>query len=315
MWSLQNIETNLQSRIIGHQEVIREIIIAFFSGGHVLLEWSPGLWKTSLPKCFSCLLAQDYKRVQSTPDLLPSDILGVEIYDELKKEFIIKKGPIFADILFIDEINRAGPKLQSALLEAMEEKQVTIGNIQFSLPENYMVIATSNPHDHNGTYELPYAQKDRFLFQLQMKTPTQVEEIAIMKWFEGLRKNMPTGIISQKEIFEIKENIKKVVCSERMYEYIKNIIFATREHPDLIKYLETGISPRGSISILKAAKTQAYLEGRDLIIPEDIQRVVYWVLRHRLLPNYRAIWEEKTADDIISMILALVPLLWWNENF
>lgn len=309
MHKILEYERKMSEYIVGQQHIIRELFISYLAGWHILLEWAPGLWKTSIAKVFSKMIWNDFKRVQFTPDLLPSDILGLEIYNEIDREFQIKKWPIFSDILFVDEINRAGPKLQSALLESMEEKQVTLWNQSFTLPEDFMVIATANPNDHAGTFDLPYAQKDRFLFLSIMSHPSQDDEILIMKEHKKTNQDIQNNDFSINEIEEIKTNIESIHVSEEIYTYIKDVIFATREDNKISQLLESGLSSRASIALLKASKVNAFLSWRDCVLPEDVKRVIYPVLRHRLNSNYNAKNSGKTEDDIIGEILDFIPIV------
>lgn len=302
------LENEIGKKIVGQKDMIRKILIGIFTGNHILLEGFPGLAKSLTVNTISQTLGLKFSRIQFTPDLLPSDIIGTEIYNEKTGEFYIKKGPLFANIILADEINRAPAKVQSALLEAMQEKQITIANETFNLDIPFIVLATQNPIEQDGTYPLPEAQQDRFLMKVKIEYPTKEEEKNMLKLlttplnFDTIKIK---EIINKEKIAEIKELIKNIHIDERLTDYIINIIFKTREKNE---YINCGASPRASIALVISAKANAFLEGRDFVTPQDIKRVIFDVLRHRIILNYEAEAEGKNVEDIITNILEEVEL-------
>lgn len=305
----------VSKRLVGQEKLIKDIITAFIAGGHVLLEGVPGLAKTLTVKSIAEILGLDFKRIQFTPDLLPADVTGTLIYEQNKGTFSVRKGPVFANIILADEINRAPAKVQSAMLEAMEEKQVTIGEESYRLPEPFFVLATQNPIEQEGTYNLPEAELDRFLMKLLVNYPSAENEKAIVKTagkapFVPVRK-----ILSTEDIGKLKAIAEKVTCDDKLVEYIVNILAVTRpthkastNTNDITRYIHFGASPRAGIAILQCAKVHALFEGRDFVLPEDIKAVAINVLRHRLVLSYEAAADNVTADEIISRILDFIPL-------
>ena len=300
---IEKLQEEVSKIIIGQGILKRDIIIALFSGGHILLEWAPGLAKTRTVSTFSDVLGLNFQRIQFTQDLLPSDLVGAKIYDPEAKSFEVKKWPIFANFVLADEINRAPSKVQSALLEAMEERQVTIGEKTFPLDSPFMVLATQNPLEQEGTFHLPEAQLDRFLLKTLVTYPTANEEKRILT--ESLSRDIEkvSKILSKKEVLECQKSINTVEVSESIYEYICRLIFASR---DSEKYPEIayGASPRASLALLRTSRVMAALEGRDFVIPEDIKEMAYAVLRHRIILSYEALAEGISTDDLIERILA-----------
>jgi MoxR-like ATPase len=293
----KNIIDFLSSYLHGKEKAIELTLICLFSKGHLLIEDLPGLGKTTLAIGIAKTLGLDYGRVQATSDLLPSDIIGVSIYNKNANEFEFKPGPIFNNIILVDEINRATPKTQSALLEAMGEKQVTVDGKTYKLPQPFFVIATQNPIEQYGTFPLPESQLDRFLMKISIGYPSRVAEKEIIKGGskrEELYKIQP--FISKEEIIKIQEEIKNVYVSDKIADYILDIVWATRES----KYLESGLSTRGTLAIVNTAKTNAYMEGRDFIIPEDIKKLYKYVIPHRVIfkPEY-----ESQKEEIIKTIV------------
>jgi len=283
------------------EKAIELTLICLFSKGHLLIEDLPGLGKTTLAIGIAKTLGLDYGRVQATSDLLPSDIIGVSIYNKNTNEFEFKPGPIFNNIILVDEINRATPKTQSALLEAMEEKQVTVDGKTYKLPQPFFVIATQNPVEQYGTFPLPESQLDRFLMKISIGYPSREAEKEIIKGGskrEELYKIQP--FVSKEEIIKIQEEIKNVYVSDKIADYILDIVWATRES----KYLESGLSTRGTLAIINTAKTNAYLEGRDFVIPEDIKKLYKYVIPHRVIfkPEY-----ESQKEEIIKTIVESIP--------
>jgi MoxR-like ATPase len=304
-WRQTKVET--AKVIIGQEEVIEKILIAILIGGHVLLEGPPGLAKTLIVKTIARAIAADYNRVQFTPDLMPLDITGTNIFDFQKQQFHFKPGPIFTDLLLADEINRTPPKTQAALLEAMEERQVTIDGQIHSLSAIFTVIATQNPIEYEGTYPLPEAQLDRFLLKLDISYPDAVTETGIYKRYllnpvgEGdLQQVRP--VIQKNDIIECRGLVSRVQVREELISYIYQIIKSTRENP----FVNLGASPRAGIYLLHVAKAYAVLQGRDYLIPDDIQEVVCPVLRHRLLVKPEAQIDGKNSDLILKNILAAI---------
>ncbi|MGL6119055.1 MAG: AAA family ATPase [Fusobacteriaceae bacterium] len=305
---IKKMKEEIGKKIVGQEEMIDKVLIGLITGNHILLEGLPGLAKSLTVNTMAETLGLKFSRIQFTPDLLPSDIIGTEIYNEKTGEFHIKKGPIFANIILADEINRAPAKVQSALLGAMHEKQVTIANETYKLEEPFIVLATQNPIDQDGTYNLPEAQQDRFMMKVIVEYPTKSEEKRILNLLtsgEDFQKIEINKILNGEKILEIKKEVKKVKIDEKLQDYILDIIFASRERSPYIAY---GASPRGSIGITLAAKASAYLNGRDFVLPEDIKRVVYDVLRHRIAMTYEAEAEEKKIEEIIETILETVIL-------
>lgn len=302
------LEKEIQKKVIGQNDMIKKILIGILTGNHILLEGLPGLAKSLTVNTLAQTLGLKFSRIQFTPDLLPSDILGTEIYNEKTGEFYIKKGPLFANIILADEINRAPAKVQSALLEAMQEKQITIANETFKLEQPFIVLATQNPIEQDGTYPLPEAQQDRFLMKVKVEYPTLDEEKSILKLltsntdFEDIKIE---EILNKDKIEFFKKLIKKVHIDDKLVDYILNIIFKTREKNE---YIECGASPRASIALVISAKANAFLEGRDYVIPQDIKKVIFDILRHRIILTYEAEAEEKNVEDIITEIMEKVDL-------
>jgi MoxR-like ATPase len=297
----KNIINFLSSYLHGKEKAIELTLICLFSKGYLLIEDLPGLGKTTLAIGIAKTLGLDYGRVQATSDLLPSDIIGVSIYNKNTNEFEFKPGPIFNNIILVDEINRATPKTQSALLEAMGEKQVTIDGKTYKLPQPFFVISTQNPVEQYGTFPLPESQLDRFSMKISIGYPSREAEKEIIKGGskrEELYKIQP--FISKDEIIKIQEEIKNVYVSDKIAGYILDIVWATRES----KYLESGLSTRGTLAIVNTAKTNAYMEGRDFIIPEDIKKLYKYVIPHRVIfkPEY-----ESQKEEIVKTIIESIP--------
>lgn len=314
----------LDSRIIGQKELVKKLIITLLADGHALLEGAPGLAKTKAIKTLSECIKATYNRIQFTPDLLPSDITGSDIYIAAKCDFEFRKGPIFANMVLADEINRAPAKVQSALLEAMAERQVSVGGKQYRLPELFMVLATQNPIEQEGTYNLPEAQLDRFLMYIKIDQPNADVERKILKLVRGeqlgTREQEPAwkefaqtvGKLEIEDVLRARKDVLSMHMSESLEEYLVQLIVATR-HPEkydtsLKDSILFGASPRATIALDKCAKINAWLEGRDFVTPEDIHAVVYDVLRHRIILSFEAQAEGITADDVITSLLKTVPL-------
>jgi MoxR-like ATPase len=308
---LINIE--MRKVIIGQQHLVDGLLIGLLSDGHILLEGVPGLAKTLAINTLSNIIDAKYSRIQFTPDLLPADLIGTMIYSQKKEEFQVKQGPIFTNFVLADEINRSPAKVQSALLEAMQEKQVTIGVETFKLPNPFLVMATQNPIEQEGTYPLPEAQTDRFMVKLVIDYPKKEEEMLIMR--ENLSKQFPSAstILKPEDIAKARDVVKEVYVDEKIENYILDIVFATRypskykleKFENLISY---GGSPRASINLAKAAKAFAFIKRRGYVIPEDVRAVCYDVLRHRIGLTYEAEAENIVSEDIITGILDTVEV-------
>ncbi len=321
---ITNLKQFMESRILGQEELVRKLIITMLADGHALVEGAPGLAKTKAIKTLSECIEAAYSRIQFTPDLLPSDITGSDIYVASTGQFEFRKGPIFANLILADEINRAPAKVQSALLEAMAERQVSVGGKQYKLPKLFMVMATQNPIEHEGTYNLPEAQLDRFLMYIKIDQPEAVTERKILQLVRNEENSTQTaadsvaqfkakfGSIKAEDIFAARQEAYKIHCSDSVEEYLIQLIMATR-HPE--KYDESlkntiafGASPRATIALDKCAKINAWLAGRDFVTPEDVHAVVYDVLRHRIILSFEAQASGLSADDIITRLLKIVPL-------
>jgi MoxR-like ATPase len=296
--------------IVGQEDILEKLLIGLVAGGHVLLEGVPGLAKTLMVKTLAETLEASFARIQFTPDLLPSDIVGTKIYDYRNSSFTTEKGPVFHNFILADEINRAPPKVQSALLEAMQEKQVSIHGTTFILDRPFMVLATENPIETEGTYKLPEAQVDRFAFKLLIDYPSRAEEKTIIKRnTTGLEIN-PRKVLSTKEITDTQDFNQKIYADEKIEDYVTALVDATR-HPgehglDLDGMIEYGASPRASIWLILAGKAHAMLKGRGYVVPEDIKGVAHEVLRHRVILSYEAEAEELSSDDVVEKILSKV---------
>jgi MoxR-like ATPase len=298
----------LNKSIIGQKTMLERLIIALLGNGHILLEGVPGLAKTLAIKSLSEAIEADYSRIQFTPDLLPSDVVGTQIYNMKDNEFAIKKGPIFANFVLADEINRAPAKVQSALLEAMQERQVTIGENTYKLPKPFLVLATQNPVEQEGTYPLPEAQSDRFMLKTVITYPKQEDERLIMRQNLSGNREKINPVVNLSTILRAREVVKEVYMDEKIEKYILDIIFASRQPeayrlPSLKPLIEFGASPRGSIALASAAKVQAFIKRRGYVIPEDVRAVVQDVLRHRIGITYEAEAENVSSVDIINQII------------
>lgn len=293
--------------IVWQESLKRDIVIAMLAGGHILLEWAPWLAKTKTVNSFSDALKLGFQRIQFTPDLLPSDLVWAKIYDPDLKEFSIKKWPIFANFVLADEINRAPSKVQSALLEAMEEKQVTIWDTTFKLDTPFIVLATQNPLEQEGTFHLPEAQLDRFLLKTIIDYPTPFEEKKILMWALNREEYKIKKIFGKKDILDFKKQIEQVEVSESIYEYICRIILSSRDsslYPEIVY----GGSPRASLALMRCSKVLAAIEWRNFVLPEDIKEMAYPVLRHRIILSYEAMAEGISPDDMIQKILTHVTV-------
>lgn len=309
---INGIKHEIKKVLIGNDHLIDALLVGLLTKGHLLIEGVPGLAKTSAVKALSETVKARFKRIQFTPDLLPADIIGTEVYLPKTGEFTVKKGPLFHNIILADEINRAPSKVQAALLEAMQEKQVTIGDTTFPLPDPFLVLATQNPIEQEGTYLLPEAQIDRFMLKIRINYPNRNEELDILNrvGFNEFEKIVP--VISPPEIESLSALISKIFVDDRLKEYMIDIVTASR-HPDqagldIGYYIRFGASPRATIYLSLAARAHAFLEGREYVIPEDIKKMALDILRHRILLTYEAEAENISADDVIKNILSSIKI-------
>lgn len=310
---LQNVKDEISKVIVGQEEMIDSLFSALLCEGHVLLEGVPGLAKTTAVNTLAKAMDLKFKRVQFTPDLLPSDIIGMEIYDPKTSEFKIKHGPVFTNLLLSDEINRAPAKVQSALLEAMQEKQVTIGETSFKLPSPFLVLATQNPIESEGAYYLPEAQLDRFMLKVLLDYNTKEEELIVAQRVANAVFSEVNKVISADDLKASKEAVKAVHVDKEVEEYMVNLIFASRKPDeygleDLAPLIRVGASPRGTIDLFKSVKAYAYLRERDFVTPVDVASMIKPVLRHRIILSYEAEAEGLNTDSIIDKILEKLPL-------
>lgn len=310
---LSQIRSGMNRRIVGQKHLVDSLLIALLGNGHVLLEGVPGLAKTLAIKTLSELIDAKYSRIQFTPDLLPADVIGTLIYSVKKESFEVRKGPIFANMILADEINRAPAKVQSALLEAMQERQVTIGDESFKLDSPFLVMATQNPIEQEGTYPLPEAQTDRFLLKVVIGYPQKEEEKKIIRQNLTAAEDPIQPMFSTKEVLDIQKVVKKIYIDEKIENYIVDLVFATRDPKfydlkDLVPLISFGASPRASISLAVAGRAHAFLQGRGYVIPEDIRNVCHDVLRHRIGVTYEAEANNITSDEIITEIMNKVAV-------
>ena len=308
-----NLTTGMNQVIVGQKHSIDSLLISFISNGHVLLEGVPGLAKTLAIKTLSQLVDAKYSRIQFTPDILPADVIGTMIYSQKDENFHVKKGPVFANFVLADEINRAPAKVQSALLEAMQERQVTIGDSTFALPHPFLVLATQNPIEQEGTYQLPEAQMDRFMLKVVIDYPTMEEEKLIMR--ENLSGSLPEvrPVTTADDIIRIRTLVNEVYLDEKIEQYIADIVFATRyperyQLADLKSLITYGGSPRASINLAKAARAYAFLRRRGYVVPEDVRAVAHDVLRHRIGLSYEAEANNVSNEEIVSQIINKVEV-------
>jgi len=305
---ISSVFDELHKVIIGQQNMLQGIAIALLAKGHILIEGVPGLAKTLAISTFAKIVNLSFKRIQFTPDLLPGDITGTLIFNMKREEFIVEQGPVFTNFILADEINRAPAKVQSALLEAMQEKQVTIGKETYSLPRPFLVMATQNPIEQEGTYPLPEAQTDRFMMKLKITYPSPSEELQILNLKSKDEDSKLNIIMDLDEIKELQESVNFVHIDDKLKKYIVDIVYATRR-PDMYKLqplkplIRFGASPRGSISLMKTSKALALVKGRDYVTASDIKEMAYPVLRHRILPSFEAEVEGVHSEEIIAKIL------------
>ncbi|WP_338770013.1 MoxR family ATPase [Bernardetia sp. ABR2-2B] len=311
---IEQVYTEMGKVVVGQRYMVNRLLIGLFTQGHVLLEGVPGLAKTLTVNTLAKVLDLGFQRIQFTPDLLPADLIGTMIYNQTKGEFEVKKGPIFSNIILADEINRSPAKVQAALLEAMQERQVTIGETTFKLDKPFLVLATQNPVDQEGTYPLPEAQVDRFMMKVFITYPDKKSELEIMRRMANTNyKEDVNPVLSSDEVFAIREAINQVKMNEQLEEYVVELIFASRFPKDYglkeeAKYVQFGVSPRAGIALNRAAKAMAFMEGRDYVIPEDIKEVIYDIFGHRIILNFEAEAEGITTRNIIDGILQKVAI-------
>ena len=311
---VQSVMSEVGKVVVGQDKMIMRLLMGLFTNGHILLEGVPGLAKTLTVNTLANVLRLNFNRIQFTPDLLPSDVIGTMIYNQKKSSFQVKKGPIFSNIVLADEINRSPAKVQSALLESMQERQVTIGDDTFKLDTPFLVLATQNPIDQEGTYPLPEAQRDRFMMKLNIDYPSQEEELKIMQRMTDLNfKGKVKTILSKKDITSIKNSINDITLSESVEKYIVQIVFASRDpssvNLDEIKEdISFGASPRASINLSLAGKANAFMNNRDYVTPDDIKEVAQDVLNHRIILNFEAEADGISSSEIISQILEKVEV-------
>ncbi|MFC5625455.1 AAA family ATPase [Algoriphagus winogradskyi] len=300
--------------VVGQDRMVNRLLIGLFTNGHILLEGVPGLAKTLTVNTLAKVLHLDFNRIQFTPDLLPADLIGTMIYNPQAASFEVKKGPIFSNVILADEVNRSPAKVQSALLEAMQEKQVTIGDTTYQLDRPFLVLATQNPVDQEGTYPLPEAQVDRFMMKVHIDYPSKADEMEVMRRMANMSfSSEVNAILSKDEIFEIRNQINAVKMAEPLEHYIIELVFATRfpEQYGLkeeAKYIQFGVSPRASINLNLASKAVAFMDGRDYVLPEDIKEIAEDVLNHRIILNYEAEADGINTRDLVKILMEKVPI-------
>ena len=308
---VQGVLRQVGRRVVGQEYMVERLLISILTGGHVLLEGVPGLAKTLTVRTLAETIDTTFQRIQFTPDLLPADVLGTQVFDQSTGQFSVKRGPIFANIILADEINRAPAKVQAALLEAMQEKQVTLGGQTFKLEEPFLVLATQNPIEQEGTYPLPEAQVDRFMLKLRVGYPSRDEEKEIMRRMAGGEPIPVQHVASPAAIMEARHRIADLYMDERIVDYIVEIVHATRSPAesgmkDLAPLIEFGASPRATIALAQASRAYAFLRGRTFVTPDDVKSIAPDVLRHRVLTTYEAEAEEVTSDTIVTKILGTI---------
>ena len=306
--TLDPLYREVEKVIVGQRAMIDRLLIGLLTGGHILVEGVPGLAKTLAIRTLAQTLQLSFHRIQFTPDLLPADVIGTQIYNPRTGEFTVKKGPVFANLVLADEINRAPAKVQSALLEAMQEKQVTIGDHTYPLEQPFLVMATQNPIEQEGTYPLPEAQVDRFMLKLKITYPNKEEELAILERMAAVDPDLSVnGVLSAEEILKLRRGIDEIYVDEKIKRYLVDIVHATRNPSefglDMGSYIQYGASPRATIFLTRAAKGQAFLEGRGYVTPQDVKTIGYDVLRHRLIVTYEAEAEDISAESLLQRIL------------
>lgn len=300
--------------VVGQEYMVNRLMVGLFTNGHILLEGVPGIAKTLTVNTLANVLHLDFQRIQFTPDLLPADLIGTMIYNQKKAEFEVKKGPIFANVVLADEVNRAPAKVQSALLEAMQEKTVTIGETSYKLDRPFLVLATQNPVDQEGTYSLPEAQIDRFMLKVKVDYPTKEDELEVMRRMANMNfEPKLETLLTKEDIFSIRQEVNQVSISESLEKYIIELVFATRSPKeyglsDEAYYMQFGASPRASINLNLAARAIAFFNQRDYVLPEDIKEIASDVLNHRIILNYEAEADGITTEQIIEKLLKKIPI-------
>lgn len=311
---IQKVISEVGKVVIGQEYMVNRLMVGLFTNGHILLEGVPGLAKTLTVNALADVLKLDFQRIQFTPDLLPADLVGTMIYNQQKAEFEVKKGPIFANLILADEVNRSPAKVQSALLEAMQEKTVSIGETTYKLDRPFLVLATQNPIDQEGTYPLPEAQVDRFMLKVHVDYLSKDDELKVMRRISDLSFNPKLEtVLTKEDIFAIRNEVNQVTVSESIEKYIIELVFATRNPKEYkldheAQYIQFGASPRASINLNLAAKAMAFFDQRDYVLPEDVKEIADDVLNHRILLNYEAEADEVTTHDIIKSILSKVNI-------
>ena len=311
---LDSILAEISKTIVGQDEIVNKILIGLFSNGHILLEGVPGLAKTTIIKTLSYLISSKFQRIQFTPDMLPADLIGTLIFNQKNGLFETKKGPIFSNIILADEINRSPAKVQSALLEAMQERQITIGENSFVLDDPFLVFATQNPIEQEGTYPLPEAQVDRFMMKLKINYPNKEQELEILKRNTLLMDiTKPKTVIKLSDIKNSRKLINEIYVDEKIQNYVVDIILASRNPEEykigeISNFIKYGASPRATIFLISASKSRAFMQGRGYVIPEDIRYVIHDVLRHRIIPTFEAEAEEINSEYIIESILSEIEV-------
>jgi len=300
--------------IVGQDKMVNRLLIGLFTNGHILLEGVPGLAKTLTVNTLAKVLHLNFNRIQFTPDLLPSDLIGTMIYNQQNGSFEVKKGPIFSNLVLADEVNRSPAKVQSALLEAMQEKQVTIGDTTFMIDRPFLVLATQNPVDQEGTYPLPEAQVDRFMMKVHIDYPSKADEMEVMRRMANMTFSTDVNpVLTKQDVFDIRNDINAVKMAEPLEHYIIELVFATRFPAqyglkDEAKYIQFGVSPRASINLNLASKAVAYMDGRDYVLPEDIKEIAEDVLNHRIILNYEAEADGINTRNLVKILLEKVPI-------
>lgn len=313
-YKIKQVFDEVKKVVVGQEYMVNRLLIGLFTQGHILLEGVPGLAKTLTVNTLAKVLHLDFKRIQFTPDLLPADLIGTMIYNQQTSTFEVKKGPIFSNLILADEVNRSPAKVQSALLESMQEKQVTIGETTFQLDRPFLVLATQNPIDQEGTYPLPEAQVDRFMMKVYVDYPSKEDELEVMRRMANMKfDDNLKSILTKEDIFAIRDEINTVNISESLERYIVELVFATRRPKEYkleeeANYIQYGASPRASINLNIAAKAVAYFDERDYVLPEDIKEVANDVFNHRILLNYEAEADGVTTPEIVKAILNKVPI-------
>jgi len=311
---IKEVYSEVAKVVVGQEYMVNRLLVGLFTNGHILLEGVPGLAKTLTISTVAKVLHLDFARIQFTPDLLPADLVGTMIYNQKEGKFEVKKGPIFANIILADEINRSPAKVQSALLEAMQEKQVTIGETTFVLDKPFLVMATQNPVENEGTYQLPEAQIDRFMMKVFVNYPTKEDELEIMRRISNMGFSYEVNpILTKEDIFSIRGEVNKVKISESLEKYIIELVTATRKPKEYkldheAQYIQFGASPRASINMNLAAKAVAFMDGRDYVLPEDIKEIALDVMNHRIILNYEAEADNVNTADIVKALLTKVPI-------